>query len=134
MKIRCVGQRIVVERLSPEQRGGIILPFGVKDRSLVGRVLHKGPDAEWVKVGDIVHFARYSGTLIKADDEHIDRIYEGCLYMNCEDILGVLDGKPAIVEANSASAEYFKCKEGCVVEDVHRVPIDCCTTKEVAAV
>ena len=92
MNIRCVGQRIVVKRLSPSERRGLILPPGVKDRSLVGEVLHKGPDADWVEEGDVVHFARYSGTAIMTDDEHIGKQYDECLYMNCEDILGVLEG------------------------------------------
>mgnify|MGYP001567585061 FL=1 len=98
MEIRCVGQRIVVERFSPEERRGILLPQGVKERSLVGKVLHKGPNADWVEEGDIVHWARYSGTLIKADDEFVDKRYEGCLYMNCEDILGVLHDVKAGVD------------------------------------
>src|SRR3990167_8430950 len=100
MEIRCVGQRIVVQRLAPEERNGILMPKGVQKQSTIGKVLHKGPDAEWVNVGDYVHFARYSGTAVTVDDEHIGKEYDECLYMNCEDILGVLDGKPASAAVN----------------------------------
>ena len=91
MKIRCVGQRIVVKLLSPEERRGLLMPKDSLKKSTVAEVLHKGPDATWVEEGDIVHFGRYAGTIVTVDDLHVGSDYEGCLYMNCEDILGVLE-------------------------------------------
>ena len=95
MKIRCVGQRIVVKLLSPEERRGLLMPKDVIKKSTVAEVIDKGPDATWVEVGDIVHFGRYAGTIVTIDDLHIGSEYEGCLYMNCEDVLGVLEGAKA---------------------------------------
>lgn len=90
-QIRCAGQRILVKRLSADEVRGIRLPNEVKKTSLVGEVLAKGPDADWVSVGDVIHFARFSGCEVKKDGVYVGEEYDECLYMNCEDILGILD-------------------------------------------
>ena len=94
MKIRCLGQRVVVKRIAPEERRGIIIAKDTQKRSTVGVVVDKGPDATWVEVGEYVHFAKYSGTIVTIDDEYIGDEYDECLYMNCEDIISVLEGTP----------------------------------------
>ena len=99
MRIEPVGQRIVVKRLSGDEIKGIILPRNVKDHSLIGEVIAKGPDAEWVEVGDVVSYARFSGMGIVIDHKYIGTEYDECLYMNCEDILGVIKEKDLEVVA-----------------------------------
>jgi chaperonin GroES len=95
--IKPLGQRIIVKRLSEKERGGIVIPTQAQKTSLVGEVLATGPDADWVVPGDIVHFARFSGTEVKMDGTYAGSEYEDCLYMNCEDLLGVI--KSAAKEA-----------------------------------
>ena len=95
--IKPLGQRIVVKRISEKERNGIVLPNQVQKTSLVGEVLATGPDADWVHPGDIVHFARFSGTEVKMDGTYAGSEYEDCLYMNCEDLLGMII--PAAKEA-----------------------------------
>lgn len=89
--IRPLGQRIVVKRLSEKERNGIVIPTQAQKTSLVGEVMAAGPDADWVKPGDFVHFARFSGTEVKLDGTYVGQEYEDCLYMNCEDLLGVIE-------------------------------------------
>ena len=84
------GQRIIVKRLSEAEHKGILIPDQARRTSLVGKVLHKGPEANWVEIGDIVHFARFSGCDVKADLKYVGAEYEDCLYMNCDDLLGVI--------------------------------------------
>jgi chaperonin GroES len=81
MKLRPLGDRVVVKPLEEEERtrGGIVLPDTAKEKPQHGEVLAVGP-GEWdkegqkrlpldVKVGDRVLFAKYSGTEFKMDDE-----------------------------------------------------------------
>jgi chaperonin GroES len=95
--IKPLGQRIVVKRLSETEHNGILIPHQAQKTSLVGKVVHKGPDAEWVEVGDIVHFARFSGCEVKPDTKYVGPDYEDCLYMNCEDLLGIIE-LPSLIE------------------------------------
>ena len=59
MIIEPYGERLIVKRLaeSETRKSGIILPESVKDRSLIGRVVHCGPDAIHVQESDIIFFA-----------------------------------------------------------------------------
>jgi chaperonin GroES len=96
MKIRPLGDRILVKRIEEEDRskGGIFIPDTAKEKPQEGRVVAVGkgkmtetghlvvPD---VKTGDRILFGKYSGSEIKlADEEH--------LIMREDDILGVLAG------------------------------------------
>ncbi len=95
MIIEPVGQRIVVQRLSGDAIKGILIPRQVKDHSLVGKVIAKGPEADWVEVDDIIAYARFSGMGIAIDHEYITDKYDECLIMNCEDILAKLKKEEA---------------------------------------
>lgn len=105
MKIEPFGERLIVKRLSEEtrkgleERSGIIIPkeAAVVKGSLVGRVIHCGPDADFVAEGDIILFAKYSGTELPIDRNYLDTEYEDCLCMNEDSILGKL------VEAKEAA-------------------------------
>ena len=95
MKIRPLGDRILVKRIKEEEKtkGGIIIPDRAKEKPQEGRVVTVGkgkmtelgklvtPD---VKAGDKILFAKYSGSEVKIlDEEH--------LILREDDILGVID-------------------------------------------
>ncbi|HVN88932.1 MAG TPA: co-chaperone GroES [Candidatus Binataceae bacterium] len=96
MKIRPLGDRIVVKRISEEDKtkGGIIIPETAKEKPQEGKVVAvgKGKMTETgklmtldVKAGDRILFGKYSGSEVKLEgEEH--------LIMREDDILGVLEG------------------------------------------
>jgi len=96
MKIRPLGDRIVVKRISEEDKtkGGIIIPETAKEKPQEGKVVavSKGKMTETgklmtldVKAGDRILFGKYSGSEVKLEgEEH--------LIMREDDILGVLEG------------------------------------------
>ena len=98
MKIEPFGERLIVKRLSEEtkkgleERSGLIIPkeAAVVKGSLVGRVIHCGPNADFVTEGDIILFAKYSGTELPIDQNYLNGEYEDCLCMNEDSILGKL--------------------------------------------
>lgn len=92
--IRPLGDRIVVRRLSEEEKtaGGIIIPDTAKEKPQEGEVIAVGngkvldngtthkPD---VKTGDKILFSKYSGTEVSVDGDDL-------LVVREEDILGVV--------------------------------------------
>ena len=95
MKIRPLGDRILVKRIKEEEKtkGGIIIPETAKEKPQEGKVVAVGkgkmteqgklltPD---VKVGDKILFGKYSGSEVKIEgEEH--------LILREDDILGVLE-------------------------------------------
>jgi chaperonin GroES len=93
-KIRPLQDRIIVERLAPEEKstGGIILPDSAQERPQRGRVVAvgKGKVREDgvavpvdVKEGDEILFGKYSGTEVKVDGAEL-------LIMREDDVLGVV--------------------------------------------
>ena len=95
MKIRPLGDRILVQRIKEEDKtkGGIIIPDTAKEKPIEGEVIAVGngkilEDGKVrpldIKAGDRVLFSKYAGTEIKIDGtEH--------LMMREEDILGVIE-------------------------------------------
>ncbi|MGH7917515.1 MAG: co-chaperone GroES [Candidatus Binataceae bacterium] len=96
MKIRPLGDRILVKRIQEEEKtkGGIIIPDTAKEKPQEGKVVAVGkgkvteegklltPD---VKAGDRILFGKYSGSEVKLEgEEH--------LILREDDILGVLEG------------------------------------------
>ena len=95
MKIRPLGDRILVKRIKEEEKtkGGIIIPDTAKEKPQEGKVVAVGkgkmteqgklltPD---VKAGDKILFGKYSGSEVKIDDKEF-------LIMREEDILAILD-------------------------------------------
>ena len=83
MKIRPLGDRIVVKRTKEEEKtkGGIIIPDTAKEKPLEGKVVAVGngkvlKDGKVrpleVKVGDRILFAKYTGNEVKIDgEEHV---------------------------------------------------------------
>jgi chaperonin GroES len=95
MKIRPLGDRIVVKRVKEEDKtkGGIIIPDTAKEKPLEGLVVAVGSGkalkdgtmrALDVKVGDKVLFGKYTGTEVKLDgEEHV--------LINEDDVLAVVE-------------------------------------------
>ena len=95
LKIRPLGDRIVVEPLEAEEKtkGGIILPDTAKEKPQKGEIVAVGEgkltdDGKRipmsVKKGDRVIFAKYAGTDIEVDNEEY-------LLMSESDILAVIE-------------------------------------------
>jgi chaperonin GroES len=89
-----LGGRVVVEPIEQEEltSGGIILPETAKEKPQQGKVLAAGPGdrndkgervALDVKVGDVVLFAKYSGTEVKIEGKKL-------LIMRESDLLGIV--------------------------------------------
>jgi chaperonin GroES len=95
MKIRPLGDRIVVKRVKEEEKtkGGIIIPDTAKEKPLEGLVVAVGSGKTLkdgssrpldVKVGDKVLFGKYTGTEVKLDgEEHV--------LLNEDDVLAVVE-------------------------------------------
>ena len=82
MKIKPLGDRVVIKPVEPEERtkGGIILPDTAKEKPVVGEVVAAGPGrksddgktiALEVKVGDKVLYGKYSGTEVTVDSQEL---------------------------------------------------------------
>lgn len=95
MKIRPLGDRVLVKRLKEEERtkGGIIIPDTAKEKPQEGKVVAVGKgkvndDGRLipmeVRAGDKILFGKYSGSEVNIDgEEH--------LIMREEDVLGILE-------------------------------------------
>ena len=89
-----LGSRVLIEPVEQEETtaSGIILPETAKEKPQQGKVLAAGPGdrndkgervAMDVKTGDIVLFAKYSGTEVKMDGKKL-------LILRESDILGIV--------------------------------------------
>ncbi|MBI3165959.1 MAG: co-chaperone GroES [Anaerolineales bacterium] len=89
-----LGSRVLIETIEQEEitASGIILPETAKEKPQQGKVLAAGPGdrndkgervAMDVKTGDIVLFAKYSGTEVKMDGKKL-------LILRESDILGIV--------------------------------------------
>jgi len=103
MKFRPLHDRVVVRRITPAEKsaGGIIIPDTVQEKPMEGEIIAVGPGARneqgtivalAVTAGDRVLFGKWSGTEIKIDGEDL-------LIMKEADLLGVIEGAPALVKA-----------------------------------
>jgi chaperonin GroES len=94
MKFRPLHDRVVVERISAEEKtaGGIIIPDTAQEKPQQGKIIAVGPGGRDengklipidVKVGERVLFGKWSGTEVKIDGHDY-------LIMKESDIMGVL--------------------------------------------
>ncbi|MDX9893482.1 MAG: co-chaperone GroES [Patescibacteria group bacterium] len=91
MKLRPLGNRVVVEALAEEEttKSGIILPETVdKEKKAEGKIIALG-DGEKIqklglKVGDRVIFGKYSGEEVKVDEKEYKILSD-------EDVLAVVE-------------------------------------------
>jgi chaperonin GroES len=97
INLKPLGSRVVIEPLESEEvtAGGIVLPDTAKEKPQKGTILAAGPGdrdedgdriALDVKVGDVVLYAKYSGTEIKVDGKKL-------LILRESDILAILENK-----------------------------------------
>ena len=95
LKLKPLGSRLVVEPIEQEDvtASGIVLPETAKEKPQRANVLAAGPGdrddtgnrvAMDVKVGDVVLFAKYSGTEIKMDDKKL-------LILKESDVLAIVE-------------------------------------------
>lgn len=97
IKIRPLNDRVVVKPVEEEEvtfaGGQLVLPDSAKEKPQQGKVLAIGPRVNAdekektgdLKVGDLVIYAKYSGTTFKARDG------QETLILRAEDILGVIE-------------------------------------------
>jgi chaperonin GroES len=82
MTLKPLGNRVIVEPSEAEEvsAGGIVLPDTAKEKPQKGTILAAGPgerddDGDYiamdVKVGDVVLYAKYSGTEIKVEGKKL---------------------------------------------------------------
>lgn len=87
MKFRPIGERTLVKPVEREEKtaSGIVLPETAKDQPQTAEVVAVGDSQNGgVSEGNLVIFARYSGTKIKLDDEEY-------LVLDSDDLLGVIE-------------------------------------------
>lgn len=96
MKIRPLGDRIVVRRQEQEEKtpGGIYIPdTASKEKPMEGSVVAVGPGRRLengdrqvieLKIGDKILFGKYAGTEVKFKDEEFVVLRE-------EDVMGVIE-------------------------------------------
>jgi chaperonin GroES len=95
MKIKPLGDRILVKRIKEEERtkGGIIIPDTAKEKPQEGKVVAVGKGKysdegklipTEVKAGDRILFGKYSGSEFKHEGEDL-------LILREDDILGVIE-------------------------------------------
>ena len=95
-KINPLDDRVVVERLEQEDvtTGGIFLPETAKEKPQQGKITAVGPGKLLesgergklsVKKGDLVLFAKYSGTDVEVDGKEL-------LIMRESDLLAIVEG------------------------------------------
>lgn len=95
VKLELLGWRILIDpdKIEEKTSGGIIMPLSTQDMDQMavvkGKVVSIGPtafgkerDESTLKEGDTVHFAKYSGSIVKLNDKEY-RI------VNDEDLLGI---------------------------------------------
>jgi chaperonin GroES len=103
MHFRPLHDRVLVRRLDAEEKtaGGIIIPDTAKEKPQQGEIVATGPGARNeqgqlvqldVKPGDLVLFAKWSGTEVKIDGEEF-------LIMKESDLLGVVDKTATLKKA-----------------------------------
>jgi chaperonin GroES len=96
MTIKPLSDRVVLEVLEETEQtsGGIYLPETAREKPQKGKILAVGPgklndsgkrDEMQVQVGNVVLFAKYSGTDIKLDNKEVKIMSE-------KDILGIIEG------------------------------------------
>ena len=95
MKLRPLGEKVLVKRLEAEEKtkGGIVLPDTAKEKPQRGKVvavgsgklLEDGKRSELqIKKGDEIIFTSYAGTEVKVDGEEY-------MIMDQSDILAVVE-------------------------------------------
>lgn len=91
------GHRIIVEKITEKERGGLLVPRDSQKKALLGKVLHVGPEVQDIFPGNCVLFAQFSGCAPYMNSELQKNYAEDILVMNDEDILAFVKELPAEV-------------------------------------
>jgi chaperonin GroES len=105
MNIRPLYDRIVVKRIEEQEQkhGALFIPDSAKEKPQEGEVVAVGKGKRLedgkvvpldVQAGDRILFGKYSGSDIKLDGEEL-------LIMREDEVLGILDAKPAAAKKAS---------------------------------
>ena len=103
MQFTPLHDRVLVRRIEGEEKtkGGLIIPDNAKEKPAEGEIISVGEGARKdsgeliapsVKAGDRILFGKWSGTEVKLDGEEL-------LIMKESDIMGVIEGAPAVAKA-----------------------------------
>ena len=88
MKLKPLGERALVKVVEREETtpSGIVLPDTAKEKPQTAEVIAVGEFEDGVKInqGDVIVFAKYSGTEITLDGEDY-------MILDADDILGVVE-------------------------------------------
>ena len=87
VKLKSIGERALVKPVEQESEtaSGVIVPETAKGKPQTAQVVAIGDSEEvGVSEGDVVVFAKYSGTRIRLEDEDY-------LILNSDDLLGVVE-------------------------------------------
>ena len=88
MKIKPLGERLVLEKIAAEEKtlSGIIIPNSDKEQSNIANIVALSEDLKDkpVKIGDKVLFSEYRATELKDDDKKY-------LVINYGDILAIIE-------------------------------------------
>lgn len=87
MKFKPIGERVLVRPIEQEEKtaSGIVLPDTAKQKPQTARVVAVGDSEEvGVSEGEVVVYAKFSGTNIKLDNEDH-------LVLSSDDLLGVVE-------------------------------------------
>ncbi len=87
MKFKPLGERALVRLVDREETtpSGIVLPDTAKEKPQMAEVVAIGKSEDVaVREGDVIVFAKYSGTEINLDDENY-------LILDSDDILGIVE-------------------------------------------
>ena len=102
MKIRPLGDRILVKQLSTEEvtKSGIVLPANAdKEKKAQGKIVEVGPGEEvtklGLKVGDTVVFSNYAGTEVEVEEANGEKVEYKVLYVGKDkddsDVVAVIE-------------------------------------------
>ena len=88
MKFKPLGERALVRIVEREETtaSGIVLPDTAKEKPQTAEVVAVGQFEDWVKVsdGDVIVFAKYSGTEISLEGDDY-------MILDADDILGIVE-------------------------------------------
>ncbi len=94
--VQPLGSRVLIRLIEEESYtpSGLVLPDTAKEKPQRGEIVAVGDDEEMIKVapGDVVYFAKYTGTELRLGSEDY-------LIIDATDLLAVLREAPASVRA-----------------------------------
>jgi chaperonin GroES len=87
-KFKPLGERVLAKIVEREEQtaSGIVLPDTAREKPRTAEVLALGDlDGVKLEVGEVIIFAKFSGTEMKLDGEDL-------LVLDAEDVLGIVEG------------------------------------------